>query len=70
MKFLGLLVIAFVEVLTTILCVVSGIHLYKKLEAGIPAFKVRRQINAMKAGRKAADMEAGLRHIFSSKPAA
>ena len=40
------------------------------IKAFWPAYQVRRQINAMKAGRKAADVEAGLKHIFSPKSAA
>ena len=37
---------------------------YEFFENASPAFKIRRRIHAVNAGRKAADIENGLRAIF------
>jgi hypothetical protein len=65
MKSLLTFILAFIA---TVLSCMLAIRLCQLQDAFLPAFRVRRQIHGMRAGRLAADTEAKLRAIFINKP--
>jgi len=68
MKPLYLLVLFVVGCLAALTSFLVGDQFGAWIKAFWPAYQVRRQINAMKTGRKAADIEAGLKHLFLVRP--